>query len=41
MEAGSDLGKEGIQQEFTEGPLCWIFMPGFKVVMAACSRRLS
>ena len=29
------------KQEFTEGPLCWIFMPGFKVVMAACSRRFS
>ena len=35
------LGRRGLQQEFTEGPLCWIFMPGFKVVMAPCSRRLS
>ena len=35
------LGRRRLQQEFTEGPLCWIFMPGFKVVMAACSRRFS
>ena len=35
------LGRRGLQQEFTEGPLCWMFMLGFKVVMAACSRRLS
>ena len=41
MKAGNYLGEEGLQPEFTEGPLCWIFMPGLKVVMAACSRRLS
>ena len=35
------LGRRELQQEFTEGPLCWTFMPGFKVVIAACSRRLS
>ena len=35
------LGSMGFQQELTEGPLCCIFILGFKVVMAACSKRLS
>ena len=35
------VSRRGFQQGLTLGPLCCMFMGGSKMVMAACSKRLS
>ena len=41
LKVAAILGRRGFQHEFTEGPLCWMFISGLSMEMAACSRRLS
>ena len=41
LKVATMLGRRGVQHEFTEGTLCWMFISGLSVEIAACSRRLS